>query len=303
MRILITGGTGFIGSHLITSLKATGHECIVLTRRASTRFDADAQVQAVQWPGPPEEIPAAAIAGIDAVINLAGESLGGGRWTKARKDRFFASRLGTTNALTDAIASMEPRPQVMISASAVGYYGPHGDEKITEAGPPGEDFLSVLCSEWEMAAKAAIPLGMRLVILRIGLVLGPGGGVLPRLMLPFKFFVGGPIGSGQQVMSWIHLDDLIGLILFALDHAEVSGPVNATAPNPVTNREFATILGRVMHRPSFFRVPAFVLRLALGEMADTAVTGQRVVPKRALEYGYQFQHAELNEALRDVLEE
>jgi uncharacterized protein (TIGR01777 family) len=301
MRVLITGGTGFIGSHLITSLKTMGHECVVLTRRASTRFDADTQVQAVQWPGSPEEIPAPAVAGIDAVINLAGESLGGGRWTKARKDRFFSSRLGTTNALIDAVASMEPRPRVMISSSAVGYYGPHGDEEITEADSPGEDFLSVLCSEWEMAAKAAIPLGMRLVLLRIGLVLGPGGGVLPRLVLPFKLFVGGPIGSGRQVMSWIHLDDLIGLILFSMDHAEISGPVNATAPNPVTNREFAKTLGRVMHRPSFFRVPAFILRLVLGEMAATALTGQRVIPKRALEYGYQFQHPQLDNTLCDIL--
>jgi hypothetical protein len=300
MRVLITGGTGFIGGAVARALGDLGHSVIVLSRRNMPPSGWGDSVRLVQWKGPEVEIPEAARDRIDAVINLAGESIGTGRWTSARKDRIFESRIQTTRRLVAEIGAMPVKPKLLISASAVGYYGPHGDEELNEASPPGSDFLAVVCSHWEEEAKAMVRQGVRLALLRTGVVLGPGG-VLPRMMLPFRLFVGGPVGSGRQVVSWIHRDDLVGLILFILENDHVSGPINATAPQPVTNRQFARVLGRVMGRPAFLPTPGFVLRLALGEMADLVLTGQRVIPKRALEYRYTFRYPELEGALRNVL--
>ena len=300
MRVLITGGTGFIGGAVVRTLGDLGHSVIVLSRRNAPPSGRGDNVRLVHWKGPEVEMPEAARDRIDAVINLAGESIGTGRWTSARKDRIFESRIQTTRRLVAEIGTMPVKPRLLISASAVGYYGPHGDEELSEASPPGSDFLAVVCSHWEEEAKAVVRHGVRLALLRTGMVLGPGG-VLPRMMLPFRLFVGGPVGSGRQVVSWIHRDDLVGLICFILENDHVSGPINATAPQPVTNRQFARVLGRVMGRPAFLPTPGFVLRLALGEMADLVLTGQRVIPKRALEYRYTFRYPELEGALRNVL--
>lgn len=298
MTILITGGTGWIGQALVPALLSDGHTVRILSRGSSLPKEFDPSVELAQWAGPPEPIPDTALAGVDAVINLAGESLAGGRWTEKRKQRMYSSRVDTTKQLVDAIGRREQKPRVLISASAVGYYGDRGDEAITEAAQPGDDFLAALCSHWEDAAKKVIPHGVRLAIMRLGVVLGHGGGALPQMMLPFKLFVGGPVGSGRQVMSWVHRDDVVGATRFVLEHEELSGPINLTAPNPVTNREFSKTLGRVLHRPSFWPVPAFAVRLLFGEMGDTVLKGQRVIPKRLQEFGYEFQSPEVEGALR-----
>jgi len=301
MKVLIAGGSGFLGRPIAADLLGAGHEVGILTRAPALPAGVDSRVTHLRWSNPEAGIDPRLVAGADVIINLAGESLGAGRWTKARKDRMFASRIETTRHLVAAIALAEPRPKAMISASAVGYYGPHGDEELTEAAQPGGDFLSVICSHWEDEAKKVLRSGVRLTILRTGFVLGNGADALARMMMPFKLFVGGPVGTGRQVLSWIHLDDVIGIVRLAVEDDGVSGPINTSAPNPATNREFSTILGRVMRRPSIFPVPGFVLRLMLGEMADLVLNGQRVIPKRAIEYGYQFRYPELEPALRSII--
>lgn len=301
MKILMTGGTGFVGQALVPALIADGHFVTILSRRQTPLTGVLADARLVTWHGPPQDIPDEALDNPDAFINFAGESIGGGRWTNARKNILFKSRIETTRWLVAAVERCARKPKVMISASAVGYYGPHGNEEITEAEQPGDDFMGALCAHWEDEAKAIIRHEVRLTLLRTGVVLGPGGGALPRLMLPFRFFAGGPLGSGKQVISWVHLNDLVGLVRFVLANDHISGPINATAPDPRTNREFARVLGKAMHRPAFFPTPAFMLRLMLGEMSDIVLTGQRVIPKRALEFGYEFQFPDLESALRDIL--
>jgi hypothetical protein len=303
MRILLTGGTGFIGRPLVAALMRDGHAAVTLSRRHTPPLDWPAGAELLPWSGPPSAIPQEALAGVDAVINLAGASIGEGRWTKRRKDLLFSSRILTTRALVDRIAVASARPKVLISASAVGYYGSYDNDgaEFTEAARPGSDFLATLCSHWEDEARKIVRHGVRLCLLRFGVVLDRDGGALPRMMLPFKFGAGGPVGSGQQVISWIHRADTVGLIRFALATERFSGPINATAPEPVQSRQFATLLGRAMHRPAFMPTPAFALRLALGEMADLALRGQRVLPTRALEFGYPFRYPDLEAALRAIL--
>lgn len=301
MHILITGGTGFIGRELVRVLSSLGHSVLVLSRMTSPPPGWSSNIRFIPWTGPPAALPGEAFDQLDAIVNLAGESIGAGRWTDARKDRIFESRILTTRLLAARVATMSARPKVFISGSAIDYYGSPGDTPLNEASPPGNTFLAVVCSHWEDEAKAVVKHGVRLAILRTGLVLGPGGGALPRMILPYKLFIGGPLGSGKQVISWIHRDDLIGIIRFILENDHVSGPLNATAPQPVTNREFSRVLGKALHRPSLISTPAFVLRIALGEMADLVLAGQRVLPKRALEYKYTFQYPELEGALQNVL--
>ncbi|MBI3871533.1 MAG: TIGR01777 family protein [candidate division Zixibacteria bacterium] len=302
MQILITGGTGFIGQALVPSLAGRGHAVRVLSRRTAPPTGWPPNVNLVSWAGPPDPIPASALAGVDAVVNLAGESIGGGRWTQRRKDLIFASRIDTTRTLVQQIAAARVKPKVVINASAIGYYGPHGDEELSEASPPGNDFLATVCSHWEEEAKPLVRHGVRLALVRTGIVLERDGGALPKMLLPFRLGIGGPVGSGQQVMSWIHRDDLVNLYVFILQTDRLSGPINATAPAPVTNREFASVLGRVMRRPAFMPTPGFVLRLMLGEMSDLVLTGQRVLPKRALEFGFAFKYPGLSDALRTILQ-
>lgn len=306
MRIFATGATGLVGPRLVERLLARGDQVVVLTRRpelARTKWGERVAVVAgdPNEPGPWQD----AIADCDAVVHLAGEGIFNRRWNATFKERLRTSRLqGTANVV--AALARHPRtsagtPKVLASASAIGYYGPHGDEELTEATPPGDDFLARLCVEWERAARAATDHGVRVVLLRFGIILDPSGGALAKLLTPFKLFVGGPVGSGRQVMSWIHGDDVVGLILFALDTAAANGPLNVTAPAPVTNRQFGHALGRVLHRPSFLPTPAFALRLMLGESAHIVTTGQRVLPRQAQELGYRFQFAQLDAALRDLL--
>ena len=242
----------------------------------------------------------AAVNGADAVVNLAGEPIAGKRWTRAQKARLRSSRIDTTRTIVEAIADVQHKPKILLNASAVGYYGPRGDETVTEAEPAGGDFLAGLCREWEAEALRAEPHGVAVVRLRTGIVLGRGGGALAKMIPPFKFFIGGTLGSGRQWMPWIHLKDEVGIIEHLLA-AGVGGAVNAAAPEPVRMKEFCATLGKTLGRPSWAPVPAFVLRLALGEMADVLLTGQRAVPAEAERRGYRFQYPTLRGALENIL--
>jgi hypothetical protein len=246
-----------------------------------------------------------AVADCDAVVNLVGENIFARRWRAWFKELLHTSRVKSTENIATALQK-QPRnkagqPKVLVNASAIGYYGPCADQELDENSPAGDDMLAKLCIAWENAARAVTAAGVRLVIVRVGVVLDPAGGALAKMLTPFKMFVGGPVGSGKQFMSWIHHDDLVGLIALALDKAEASGPLNGTAPNPVTNRDFSKALGRALHRPSFLRTPKFMLRLMLGQVASVITTGQRVLPRKALALGYTFRFPDVDSALRDVL--
>jgi hypothetical protein len=294
MNILITGGTGFIGSALSRGLRDGGHSVVVTTRRQTDSSEM------LTW-NPPALIPPDIISNIDAVVNLAGESISSGRWTRARKERLMSSRIDTTDALVKSMEKAGSGPKVLISASAIGYYGAHGAEYVTENTPPAQDFLAGLCRAWETEALKAEESGVRVVLLRTGVVLGSGGGALSQMVVPFKLFMGGHIGSGEQWLSWIHVDDEVGIIRHALENGSVSGPLNLTAPDPVTNKEFSSALGKTLGRSSWLPVPGFVLKIALGELGQIALTGQRVIPEKALETGYKFKYPEVNGALKDIL--
>jgi uncharacterized protein len=293
VRIIIAGGSGFLGRALSSTLKAGGHDVRTLTRRARHAGD-------VEWsPGTGSQAWMTSVAEADAVVNLAGEGIADKRWTPARKALLRDSRLRATRALVKAITASPTRPRILISSSGVGYYGDRGSAIVTESAAPGSDFLASLCVEWEAEAMAAAP-AARVVLLRTGLVLARHGGALPRLAMPFWFFAGGPLGSGGQYQPWIHLDDWVGIVRWALGN-NVAGPVNMTAPEPVTNRELARTLGRVIHRPALFPAPAFAMRLMLGEMADAAIlSGQRAIPEKALSGGYVFRFSTLEPALDAV---
>ena len=241
------------------------------------------------------------MAELDGVINLAGESIAAKRWTPQQQRAIRESRIQTTSALVNAMAAQAKRPSVLVSASAIGYYGARSDESLTEPDSPGSGFLADVCREWEAAAQRAQPLGVRVVQLRIGFVLGPGGGALSKMVPPFRWGVGGPLGNGRQWLSWIHRDDVIGMIEWALTHPDIAGAVNATAPQPVTMQQFCLELGRVLHRPSWAPVPAAILHLLLGDMADLLLTGQRVIPQVSLQRGYQYTYPELRPALEACL--
>jgi len=302
MRVVVLGATGFIGRALVGALTGRGDDVLVLSRRphlAARRFGGN--VQATQWspeydPGWGEQIE-----GYDAVVNLAGEPLLGRRWSRRQKDLILKSRIDSAAGLIKAIRRADHRPGALISASAVGYYGRRGDEELAENSPPGDDFLAEVCRAWEKEVEDDDTESVRTVRIRIGMVLGRGGGALPRLVVPFRFYMGGRFGSGRQWVSWIHLKDLIGIILWALDNPQVEGPLNGTSPQPVNNREFTQTLGRVLNRPAAVPIPGFILRLALGEAADVLLEGQRAVPKRVMELGYSFHYPSLAGALQEIL--
>jgi len=297
MRLVVTGATGFIGTPLCARLLEQGHTLTLLTR-GSPRDPGGATKRWLHWtPGTLGEW-GTALNGVDGAINLAGEPIAAKKWTDLQRNRIETSRVDGTNSLVQAIARAAVKPKFLISASAVGYYGPRGDETVTEETPPGDDFLSFVCRKWEEEAKKAEQFGLRVVCLRTGIVLGTGGGALTKMVEPFKFFVGGPLGSGRQWMSWIQLEDHIRLILELIENTQVSGPVNATAPNPRRNKEFCQILGKVMHRPCWAPVPGFALKLVLGDMANMLLTGQRVIPAAAQKLGFQFRYPTLEEALQ-----
>ena len=295
MKLVITGGTGFIGSALCARLLELGHSLILFTR-APAPAAVSADKKWLTWKPGSSGSWEQAIEGVDGVINLAGEPIAK-RWTEKQKEKIASSRIDTTRALVTTIAKAKEKPKFLINASAVGYYGPRGNETFTEEAGPGSDFLSRVCSAWENEAKRAEDYGARVITLRTGIVLGKGGGALAKMLLPFKLFVGGPLGSGEQWMSWIQLEDVIGLILFLLEHPDARGAINVTAPNSVTMNEFCKSLGDVLNRPSWAPVPTFALRLLLGEMADMLLTGQRVLPAQAQKLGYTFKYPTLREAL------
>lgn len=296
MRILIAGGTGFIGSALCGSLASAGDEVALLTRKSRPSLP----FRAALWDGSSLGDWQSALDGADAVVNLAGESVAEGRWTESRKKLLKDSRILPTRALVSAMAGAKVRPKVFVSASAVGYYGDRGGTELTEDSGPGADFLAKLCSDWEAEAMKAKAHGLRVVSLRIGIVLGRGGGALAKMLPPFKLGLGGPLGSGNQWMSWIARDDLVDFIRHLLI-SEVEGPVNATAPHPVTNHDFSAALGRALRRPAFLPAPAFALRLAFGEMAGMLLGSQKVIPARALKSGYEFRYPDIDSALKAVL--
>jgi uncharacterized protein (TIGR01777 family) len=302
MNILITGATGFVGRRLCEMLHQAGHTVRALSRDSvAAKQRVPLLKEVLPW-NPLQELPLLqAFEGCDAVINLAGESIAG-RWTAPKKQLIRDSRVQGTKNLVNALAQLSSRPKVLISASAIGYYGDRGEETLTEDAAPGSDFLAQVCRDWENEALKAESLGMRVVRLRIGLVLGRGGGTLQALLPLFRVGLGGPLGSGRQWWSWIHRDDLCRLIVQILANENVSGPVNATAPQPVRQKEFAQVLGRVLRRPAFLPTPAFALKIALGEFADGILASQRALPRRAQEMGYRFQFEELEGALREILQ-
>jgi uncharacterized protein len=305
MRVTVTGASGLIGSALVAELREHGAEVTVLSRDPSREREALSGVEAVRWDPLSEPAPVQAIAGADAVVHLAGENVAQ-RWSERAKRAIRDSRVvGTRNLIAGLEAAGEApagqRPQTLISGSAVGYYGPRGEEPLDEDAPPGSDFLSETCVAWETEAERASALGMRVVLVRTGVVLSRDGGALKKMLPPFQLGVGGPVAGGEQYMSWIHREDLVGMIRAALDDERWSGPVNGTAPEPVTNREFSHALGHALHRPSLLPVPGFALGLLYGEMAEIVTTGARAVPAKPLVLGYDFRYPELDEALRSAL--
>lgn len=306
MRIFIAGGTGLVGSRLVARLLALGRQVTVLTRRpeaARQKWGASCSIVTGDPMAPGDWLNA--LDDCDGIVNLVGEGIFNRRWTAAFKDLLRTSRVLSTRhivaALTRQPHAAAGRPKVLVNASAIGYYGTTGDEELTEESPPGHDMLAELCLEWEKEAQAAATAGLRVVILRVGVVLDPAGGALKKMILPFRMFLGGKIGSGKQWLSWIHHDDLVGMIVLALDAPRAAGPMNATAPHPVTNRDFARALGRALHRPSFMPTPAFALRVMLGQVAGIITKGQRVLPGKALDWGYVFKFPDIDSALRDAL--
>ncbi len=299
MRVTVTGATGLIGRRLVRELAGRGDEVTVLSRDAAGAHR-DLGVEAVGWGPSTGAAPSTALSGRDAVVHLAGEPVAQ-RWNDEVKKRIRRSREEGTARLIEGIEQADPRPSVLVSSSAVGYYGPRGDEEVTEDTPPGDDFLAEVCVAWEREARRAEELGLRVALIRTGVVLDKDGGALKTMLPPFKLGAGGPVAGGDQYMPWIHVDDLVGIYLAALDGSDWSGPVNATAPAPVTNRDFSKALGRALHRPAVLPVPALALRLLYGDMAEIVTEGQRALPRRAEELGYAFAHADLDEALGSAL--
>ena len=297
MKLVVAGATGFIGSILCGRLLEKGHTLTLLTRSAPQ--DASTQQKRwLHWTPDTSGVWEKAVEGVDGVINLSGEPIAAKRWTPQQKRRILRSRLETTRGLVEAVAKAQQKPKFLINSSAIGYYGPRGDESIAEEAKPGTGFLAETTRDWEEEASRAESLGLRVIYLRTGIVLGRNGGALAKMLPPFKFFVGGPLGSGTQWMSWIHMEDEVGLIIHLANHEQAAGPVNATAPNPVTMKEFCQTLGKVLGRPSWAPVPDFALRLLLGERAEMLLTGQRVIPAAAQRFGYQFRYPNLEEALQ-----
>ena len=305
LRVTVTGATGLIGPALVAALQSGGAEVTVLSRdpaRAKARLDsaAGAPVEAVGWDLMSEPAPVDALAGRNAVVHLAGENVAQ-RWTSASRRAIRESRVTGTRHLIAALSRAEPRPRTLVSASAIGYYGQRGEEPLDEDAAPGNDFLAGVCVDWEREAEQASQLGVRVVEVRTGVVLDRNGGALAKMLPPFRLGVGGPVAGGRQYISWIHREDLIGMFLAAIADQRWSGPINGTAPEPVTNRDFSRALGSALGRPAVLPVPGGALRLLYGEMAEIVTTGARAMPAKPLVLGYEFRHPRLAEALSSAL--
>lgn len=297
MKILVTGASGLVGTALIPAVKAKGHEVLRLVRSAPNKAASE-----INWNPEQATIDADSLEGIDAAIHLAGENIAEGRWTDEKKSRIRESRVKGTRLLSETLAQLKRKPQTLLSASATGFYGNRGDEVLTEQSASGEDFLSEVCREWELATQPAAQAGIRVANLRFGVILTGKGGALKKMMTPFKLGVGGKIGSGEQYMSWVALEDAVGAILFALETESMRGPINVVAPQPVTNNEFTRTLGRALSRPTIFAVPKFAARLAFGEVADALLlSSARVEPLRLKEAGYKFQYPALEATMHHII--
>ncbi len=308
MRVIITGGTGLVGGTLAQTLVAEGHEVVALTRqdpakRLRTRTTPpDTNVQFVQWDARTATGWAHLADGADVIVNLAGENISGGRWTKARRRRILESRVNAGAAVLDAIRQATTKPRVLIQASGADFYPPSGDRILDESAPPGTSWLSRVAWEWETSTAAAARMGVRRIVARSGVILDRHSDAFPRMKLPFDLLIaGGPLGSGRQYVPWIHLKDEVRAIRFLIENEQAEGPFNLASPNPVTYKEFARTMGEVMRRPSFMRTPGFALKLALGEMSSIVLASRRQVPTRLLEMGFSFLFPDLELALRDLL--
>lgn len=303
MKIIITGGTGLIGAALIDDLLRSGgkHEIIVTTRNPEKRTGLPPSVKAVRWDGKSAAGWGEHVDGADAIVNLAGESIAPMPWIGDRKEKIRSSRVNAGHAIVDAVTKARVKPRVLVQSSAVGYYGIHGDETLTENSPAGNDFLASVCVEWEASTAGVEQIGVRRAIYRTGIVLSQQGGVLPLMSLPFKFFAGGKLGSGKQWMSWIHIADEIAALRALIENEAATGVYNFTAPNPVRNQDFSAALGKALGRPSLLPVPGFAMKLPFGEMADLMLlNGQRVVPERLAQLGFTFRFPTIAEALKDL---
>ena len=300
MRVIIIGGTGLIGRALAEDLATDGHEVIILSRSSGPMKGFPPGIRLARWDGHTAEGWGPLADGVDAIVNLAGENLSGGRWTPQRKRAILASRVSPGAAVVDAVLQARKKPRVLIQSSAVGYYGPTGEEWLTEDAPSGDGFLAGVCREWEASTQAVETMGVRRVVARTGVVLSPNSGALPRMLLPFKFFAGGPLGSGRQWMSWIHLDDEVRALRFLMETPGAKGAFNLSA-TPLTNRQFAQVVGKVMRRPAFFAVPAAIIRLVFGEMGTVVLDGQRVSARSLTDLGFKFRFPDAETALADLL--
>jgi uncharacterized protein len=299
MKIAITGATGFIGSLLAEKLWNQRHQLVLLSRNPPRETNVPKQKWVAWNPGSASDWEES-LEGVDGIFNLAGEPIAAKRWSKPQKERISSSRIQSTKAVVNAIAKAKDKPKFLISSSAVGYYGPRGDEAITEDTAPGNDYLSGVCVAWEEEARKAEVYGVRVALVRTGIVLDKGKGALAKMVPPFKLFAGGPLGSGTQWMPWIHIEDQIGLLLFLMENQNARGPFNATAPNPVTMAEFCKTLGDVLNRPSWATIPGGLLTLLVGEMAEMLLNGQNALPQAALKLGYQFKYPALLPALKSL---
>jgi len=306
-KIIITGGTGLIGRPLVQKLAAEGHQITILTRSPQkNRSGFPAGVSFVGWDARTLGPWAEEVDGADIIINLASENIGGDnflpdRWTDEKRAKIRQSRIESSQAIVQAVASAERKPEVLLQSSAIGYYGPHGDEWVDEHSAPGQDFLASVALEWENASREVEHMGVSRVIMRIGLVLTTAGGPLARIMVPFKLFAGGPYGRGRQWYSWIHLADVVRAIVFLIDHPQISGPVNLVSPHPVTNKAFAKALGRAMDRPALIPVPSFAMKILTGEASMLVLDGQRVSSEYIQDAGFEFRFPDIDEALRDLI--
>jgi uncharacterized protein (TIGR01777 family) len=297
MKFAVTGSTGLVGSALVPALTTEGHHVVRVVRSQATE-------DVVHWDPSSGRIDASRLEGIDAVIHLAGENIAARRWNSEQKARIRDSRIQGTKLLCDTLRNLEQPPRVLISASAIGYYGDRGEQELSEPSPAGSGFLPGVCMEWERATDSAGQAGIRVVLLRFGVILSPHGGALAKMLTPFRMGIGGCIGNGRQWMSWVALDDAVGSVRHALDSQGVRGPVNVVSPNPVTNRTFTKTLGRVLGRPTVLPMPALMARVAFGEMAnELLLASARVLPRALLGSGFQFRHADLESALRHLLGE